>query len=127
MWRTLLMTLLVSLPCASVRGSDADLDAKVWAASARNILGSVEVKAPDESLLSVRDAFDATAEEMGFVPTSSRVKEQEAVLVYRGSGDTKITIKLKEFSDFTNIKIRFGILGDESLSRRMLELVYPRL
>ena len=127
MRKTALLAILVSLGSVSAWGGDANLKAEVWAASARNILGSVEIKAVDESLLTVRDAFDAAAEEMGFVPTSSRVKDIEAVLVYRGPGDMKITVKLKEFSSFTNIKLRFGITGDEALSRRMLELVHARL
>lgn len=126
MWKAVLMATLVGLGGATAWGS-SDLDAKVWAASARNILGSVEVKAPDASLLTVRDAFDAVTGEMGYVPTSSRVKKVEAVLVYRGTGDVKITVKLKEFSDFTNIKVRVGITGDEALSRELLKQVYSRL
>ena len=64
---------------------------------------------------------------MGYTKTKTKNKEAEAVLTFRGADDEKVTLKLKEFPDYTNIKIRIGWVGDGGLSRKILERVYLRL
>ena len=96
------------------------------AASATNILGSVESRT-DEKLRPVMSAMKAALEEIGYVQTESRVKPIEAVLTFRGKDDAWISVKLKEFPEFTNIKIRCGLTGNDALSRQILQRVYTRL
>ena len=60
----------------------------------------------------------------GFTVTSKEKDAFNAKLVARGAEDKKLTIKLKRQSDnITEIKIRVGMFGDESMSR----LVYDEI
>ena len=50
-----------------------------------------------------------------------------AELTARGSGDKKIQIKLqKKTEKVTEIKIRVGLFGDESMSRQILDKIKSR-
>ena len=89
-------------------------------------MGSVEIKA-DARLDPVREAFEAVHTEMDYTRTKTKKKEVEAIPTFGGSDDDKITVKLKEFGDFTNIKIRIGWAGNGPLSRKILEQVYLRI
>lgn len=62
-------------------------------------------------------------------PIISRQKDAlEAELVARTSSDKKITIKLKKLSDTaTEVRIRVGTFGDESMSLAVLEKIRKRL
>ena len=54
--------------------------------------------------------------------TSKEKDDFYAILVARGAGEKKLTIKLKMQSDnITEIKIRVGMFGDESVSRLIYE------
>jgi hypothetical protein len=106
--------------------ADMQKEAQLWAATSKNMMGSVEVKA-DARLGPVEAAFEAVLAEMGYIRTKTKKKDVEAVLTFRGEDDKKITLKLKELPDVTNIKIRIGWTGNGPLSRRILERVYLRL
>ena len=127
MRKLILLVLVMAIPGANAFGSGPKEEAEVWAASAQNILGSVELQAPDRTLSDLLEAFHAASEEFGYHSTRTRLKETEAVLTYRGREDAKIIVKLKEFRGFTNIKVRCGLTGNDALSRKLLERVYARL
>ena len=111
---------------ALLASADIEKEAELWAATSKNMMGSVEVKA-DAQLGSVQEAFEGVLGEMGYTKTKTKKKEVEAVLTFRGADDEKLTLKLKQFSDYTNIKIRIGWTGNGGLSRKILERVYLRL
>ena len=106
--------------------ADVEKEAELWAATSKNMMGSVEVKA-DARLVAVQEAFEGVLTEMGYTKTKTKKKDVEVVLTFRGTDDEKITLKLKEFPDYTNIKIRIGWTGNGGLSRKILERVYLRL
>jgi hypothetical protein len=106
--------------------ADLEKEAELWAATSKNMMGSVEVKA-DARLVAVQEAFEGVLGEMSYTKTKTKKKDAEAVLTFRGADDEKITLKLKEFPDYTNIKIRIGWTGNGGLSRKILERVYLRL
>jgi hypothetical protein len=64
---------------------------------------------------------------LGFTVTS---KEKDAIsgeLIARGASDKKITVKLKkQTEEVTEIRIRIGTFGDESMSRQILEEIKKR-
>ena len=66
-------------------------------------------------------AWNATQKAMkrsGFTVTSKEKDAFDAKLIARGAGDKKVTIKLKKQSgNITEIRIRVGMIGDESMSR----------
>lgn len=96
-----------------------DAQAQQWAATATNTLGTLETQT-DRKLVVTVAAFDAAMKELGFLKGETDVKLTEAVLTYRATADTLVTVKLKEFPSYTNIKVRCGLLGDETLSRQIL-------
>jgi len=124
--KTTIQILTIMLVGTLVASADKAKEAELWAATSKNIMGSVEVKA-DARLALVQEAFEAVLTEMDYTKTKTRKKEVEAVLSFRGADDEKITLKLKEFPEFTNIKIRIGWTGNGPLSRKILERVYLRL
>ena len=77
--------------------------------------------------VSLNRAWNATqkaVKKSGFTVTSKDKDDFYAKLIARGAGDKKLTIKLKKQSDnITEIKIRVGMIGDESMSR----LVYDEI
>lgn len=124
--KTTIQILTILLAGTLLASADTAKEAELWAATSRNIMGSVEVKA-DARLALVQEAFEAVLTEMDYTKTRIRKKEVEAVLTFRGADDEKITLKLKEYPDYTNIKIRIGWTGNGPLSRKILERVYLRL
>ena len=81
----------------------------------------------DASIEKTVEAFDDTMKSMEFIRTDIDRKESEAVLTYRGAGDTGVEVKLKRFPDYLNVKIRYGIVGNEHQSRRIFSSVVDRL
>jgi|GEM_PF-2695281 len=79
------------------------------------------------SLETVREAFDTVMVAEGFTRTRLDRTDNEAELTYRGEGDVPVVVKLKTFEEFTNIRIRYRLTGDEHLSRRLLEKVIQEL
>lgn len=87
-----------------------------------------ELKAVEE--VTMNRAWEAANRAMGdleFVVTSKEKDAFYGELIARGAGDKKIKIKVKKQSDtVTEIKIRIGVFGDESLSRQILDKIKAR-
>jgi hypothetical protein len=84
-----------------------------------------ELKATEE--VSMRRAWSATQKAMtdlGYAITNKDKDAFYAELVARGAGDKKVKIRLESQTDtLTDIKIRVGTFGNESLSRRILDKI----
>ena len=84
-----------------------------------------ELKATEE--VSMTRAWSATQKAMtdlGYSITDKGKDAFYAELVARGAGDKKVKIKLESQTDtLTDIKIRVGMFGNESLSRRILDKI----
>lgn len=87
-----------------------------------------ELKAVEE--VTMNRAWEAANRAMGdleFVVTSKEKDAFYGELIARGAGDKKIKVKVKKQSDtVTEIKIRIGVFGDESLSRQILDKIKAR-
>ncbi|MDN3511596.1 MAG: DUF3568 family protein [Candidatus Jettenia sp. CY-1] len=82
----------------------------------------------EASLERVWEAAQKAIQELEFVVTSKQKDIFSAKFTVHGAQDKKITVDLKKISDnLTEIKIRVGIFGDESLSRLLLERVRKHL
>lgn len=82
-----------------------------------------ELKSVEKATLNnTWDAAQKALEELK-IPITSRQKEDTvATLIARGENDVKIKINLlKQTEDLTEVRIRVGDTGDETLSRRILE------
>jgi hypothetical protein len=70
----------------------------------------------------VWEASQKAMKELGYVPATQRRDGFKAQLVARTVDDKKINLYLKRLSDnSTEIRIRVGVFGSESLSRLILE------
>jgi hypothetical protein len=96
--------------------------AQQWAATASNTLGTLETQT-DKKLAPTVEAFDAAMKELQFLKGEVVLNPTEASLTYR-SATTVVSVKLKEFPAYTNIKVRCGVMGEETLSRQILAAVY---
>lgn len=104
----------------------SDREAKDWAYAATNVLGTFETQTPVR-LARVVQAVDGAMKELEYFKGQTDNNGTEAVLTYRGRGDTQVTVKLKQFADYTNIKVRCGLLGEEAQARDILARIYKQL
>lgn len=73
-------------------------------------------------------ATQAAVGDLQFSPTSKQKDALGAKLVARSSADKKIQINLKKITDTsTEIRIRVGTWGDETVSRLILDKIRARL
>jgi hypothetical protein len=78
----------------------------------------------DVSLNSAWRATQKAMKDLGFAITSVEKDAFYCQLVARGAGDKKVKVKLQRESDkLTQIKIRVGMFGDESLSLQILKKI----
>ena len=84
-----------------------------------------ELKSTEES--SLQKAWDATLaamEDLNFVVVQRQMGDLAARIIARGEADKKISINLTRITDnITEIRIRIGTFGDETLSRLVLEKI----
>lgn len=70
------------------------------------------------------DATQAGVKDLGYNVVEKQKVALEAHLTARGPGDKKVQVKLVKQSDtVTEIRIRVGTFGDESLSRQILNKI----
>ena len=88
-----------------------------------------ELKSTEEaSIGSVWQAAHRAMKDLGFIVTNEEKNNLSAKLIAHGSEDTKIEINLESVSArLTNVKIRVGVFGNESLSRLTLERIKKHL
>lgn len=73
-------------------------------------------------------AAQRAVEDLDFTITSRQKDPISAYLIARGANDKKIEVNIKKVSeDLTEVRIRIGILGDEMLSRQVLEKLKKNL
>ncbi|MBI4660270.1 MAG: DUF3568 family protein [Verrucomicrobia bacterium] len=88
-----------------------------------------ELKSTEAAAL--EKVWTATLAAMSDLEFSVTKKEKDALsarAVARGANDKKIQVDLKRLSDRdTEVRIRVGILGDESISRQVLDKIKKRL
>lgn len=49
------------------------------------------------------------------------------VLTFRGEGDQRVVVKLKEMGSETNVRLRVGLAGSEAKSAELFKYVYVRM
>jgi hypothetical protein len=88
-----------------------------------------ELKSTEEaSIGQVWQAAKEAIKDLEFVVTSEEKDDLFAKLIAHGTNDMKIEINLESVSaKLTNVRIRAGVFGDESLSRLALERIKKHL
>ena len=118
---TLGLSLILSYGCAALLiGGAAGAGAVAYVGG--------ELKSTEE--VAMNRAWEAASKAMDDLEFAVTSKEKDAFLgqlIARGAGDKKIRVKVKKQSDtVTEIRIRVGIFGDESMSRQILDRIKKR-
>ena len=122
--RKLLHILIIGWSMISFAGCAAVL---IGAGAGAGTVGYIagELKAQEE--VSLNKAWSASLKAMAHLEFTVTQKEKDAFtaeLTARGSGDKKIQVKLeKKAEKITEIRIRVGLFGDESMSRLILDRI----
>ncbi|HHT9124916.1 MAG TPA: DUF3568 family protein [Candidatus Brocadiia bacterium] len=97
------------------------------AGTAAYIMG--ELKSTEEaSIEKTWQAAQKAMDDLEFLVTSKQKDALSAKLIAREANDKKIEIKLKKISEsLTEVKIRVGVFGDESLSLHVLKEIRKNL
>ncbi len=59
--------------------------------------------------------------------TVGKKKSERTVLTFRGEGDQRVVVKLKEVPEGTNVRLRVGIAGNETKSAQLFKYVFMRM
>jgi hypothetical protein len=88
-----------------------------------------ELKATEEApLAKVWDATDKAMKELEFKPTLQQKDAVSARIVARTAADKKVEVNLARVTDkLTEVRVRVGTFGDESLSRLILQKIQKGL
>ncbi len=131
-YKQLLLTLILGLSLLVNSGCPALL-VGVAAGGAAGV-GAVkyvggELRSTEE--VSLNRAWKATQKailDLEFTITSKEKDVFDAQLIASGAADKRIKVRLKKQSEtLTEIRMRIGVFGDESLSRHILEKIKKRL
>jgi L-fucose isomerase-like protein len=91
-------------------------------------VSGVLISTESASLDRTWNATLAAMKELEFPITSQRKDALQASLVARNAYDKKISIRLKKVAEqSTEVRIRVGTFGDETMSRAILEKIKKRL
>ncbi|HZP60533.1 MAG TPA: DUF3568 family protein [Opitutaceae bacterium] len=85
-------------------------------------IGYLIVK-PNQSFERVRAATKSAFKELGYLEVGDEQAPGEAVLKARDATDTLIEVKLKDYTSFTNVKIRCGVGGDLARSQQVYQAI----
>lgn len=114
------MSLLMNCGCAAVLVGGAAAGAAGTVLYVKGELHSTE----DVSLDRAWNATQAAIRDMGFIVTANEKDAVSGTLVALTADNTKIKIVLNRKADnMTEISIRVGTFGDESMSRLILERI----
>lgn len=127
MTKNLLFILLLGIVLLSGGGCAALIGGGAAAGTVAYVMG--DLKSMEEASLDrTWEAAEKTMEDLEFIVTSKQKDVLTAKLIARGSNDKKIVMNLKKVSEeLTEVRIRVGTFGDESLSRQILERLKKNL
>ena len=120
--------IVVALAPAS-RADDAESEAvKLAQRSSYNVFtGNWDVSL-DRPALSIAESFKRILPALDYHLVDEAVDEKERVkLTFRGEGDQRVLVKLKEMNGATNVRIHVGRLGNEAKSSQLFTYVYERM
>jgi len=82
----------------------------------------------NEEIRYVESGFKAHLPGLDYTLVDEKIKDaSRTVLVYRGKGDQKLVVRLKEAEPYTNLSIRIGVTGNNSKSAQIFGYVYRKM
>lgn len=101
---------------------------KVAQSSRYNILTGNWDVALKQPAPSIAEDFKRVLPELGLHLTDEeRRSDERIVLTFRGEGDQRVVVKLKEAAGSTNVRLRVGLTGSEAKSNQLFTYVYQRM
>lgn len=125
--KKLILNIFLGIILLLDNGCAALMNGGVAAGTVTYLMGQLK-SIEESSLESTWEATQKTMEDLEFIITSKEKDSLTARLIARGANDKKIQIRLKKISEeLTEVRIRVGTFGDESLSRQILERLKKNL
>lgn len=123
----LLAVLLVMSPLAWTSGCLAVAAGAAGAGAVAWVRGELEAQVP-HSFEDVDAAANRAVQQLGFAKVNESKSAIDAEIIARTGQDKKIVIRLDRTADrITRVRIRVGLVGDEVLSRTILDKINANL
>ena len=82
----------------------------------------------NEEIRDVESGFKAHLSGLDYTLVDEKIKDAgRTVMVFRGKGDQKLAMRLKETGPYTNLSIRIGVTGNNSKSAQVFGYVYRKM
>lgn len=82
----------------------------------------------NEEIRDVESGFKAHLPGLDYTLVDEKIKDAgRTVMVFRGKGDQKLVVRLKETGPYTNLSIRIGVTGNNSKSAQIFGYVYRKM
>ena len=82
----------------------------------------------NEEIRDVESGFKAHLSGLDYTLVDEKIKDAgRTVMVFRGKGDQKLAMRLKETGPYTNLSIRIGATGNNSKSAQVFGYVYRKM
>ena len=82
----------------------------------------------NEEIRDVESGFKAHLSGLDYTLVDEKIKDAgRTVMVFRGKGDQKLAMRLKETGPYTNLSIRRGVTGNNSKSAQVFGYVYRKM
>ena len=82
----------------------------------------------NEEIRDVESGFKAHLPGLDYTLVDEKIKDAgRTVMVFRGKGDQKLAVRLKETGPYTNLSIRIGATGNNSKSAQVFGYVYRKM
>ena len=82
----------------------------------------------NEEIRDVESGFKAHLSGLDYTLVDEKIKDAgRTVMVFRGKGDQKLAMRLKETGPYTNLRIRIGFTGNNSKSAQVFGYVYRKM
>ena len=82
----------------------------------------------NEEIRDVESGFKAHLPGLDYTLVDEKIKDAgRTAMVFRGKGDQKLVVRLKETGPYTNLSIRIGVTGNNSKSAQIFGYVYRKM
>lgn len=101
--------------------------AKAQAATYNVVTGNWDAQV-EKSPMEVAKDFKRHMPSLDYHLVEERIKDRDRIVqTYRGEGDQRVLVKLKDMGRETNVRIRVGLLGSEAKSMQLFTYIYQRM
>ncbi len=82
----------------------------------------------NEEIRDVESGFKTHLPGLDYTLVDEKIKDAgRTAMVFRGKGDQKLVVRLKETGPYTNLSIRIGVTGNNSKSAQIFGYVYRKM